>query len=355
MIPREMKAAVFNNPKSISVQSVPIKQIDDGSVLLKILSCAVCGYDVRVYNQGHSKVHPPIILGHEICAETLYPINGIGSSKPIPKGTRVAVSPIVPCLTCCYCTTGRFNLCANLGEIGSSINGGFAEYIEIPINNLLMEGIVPVPGNISNEEAALIEPLACCLNAHTRLRTNTGNGQVIIIGDGPIGLFHLQISKLSGAKTVLIGKITSRIEMAEQMGADQTFLYNNMKDSVGRFMELTQNLGASTIIVATSSLEALDLAMQLASKGSVIILFAGMPSAKLMKLDPNWLHYNQISLHGSFSATPNSMREAVTLVSLNKINLKKVISNNYSLRDIHDAFIATEKYRGFRSIVHPRN
>jgi threonine dehydrogenase-like Zn-dependent dehydrogenase len=67
------------------------------------------------------------------------------------------------------------------------------------------------------------------------------------------------------------------------------------------------------------------------------------------------LHYNQISLHGSFSATPNSMREAVTLVSLNKINLKKVISNNYSLLHIHDAFIATEKYRGFRSIVHPFN
>jgi L-iditol 2-dehydrogenase len=353
MLPREMTAAVFNSPKCISMESVPIKQASDGSVILKILSCAVCGYDVRVYNQGHTKVRPPIILGHEICAETLYSINGVGKTTPIPRGTRVAISPLVPCLKCYYCINGKFNLCNNLGEIGSSINGGFAEYIKIPLNNLLIEGIVPVPGNISNEEAALIEPLACCLNAHSKFRTSTDNSHVIIIGDGPIGMFHLQISKLFGAKTLLIGKISSRIEMARQLGADQTFVNNSMEDSVRDIMSSTQNIGGSTIVVATSSPDALDLALKIASKDSVIILFAGMPKSKLLTLDPNWLHYNQISLYGSFSATPSIMKEAVSLVSLNKINLRKTISNKYALGDIHEAFFATEKYCGFRSIVQP--
>jgi L-iditol 2-dehydrogenase len=91
-----------------------------------------------------------------------------------------------------------------------------------------------------------------------------------------------------------------------------------------------------------------------ASKDSKIILFAGMPKSKILNLDPNWMHYNQISMFGSFSATPDLIREAASLVSENKINLKKVITNNYySLVDIRDAFIATEKYSGFRSVIHP--
>ena len=141
--------------------------------------------------------------------------------------------------------------------------------------------------------------------------------------------------------------------MARQLGADQTFVNNSVEDSVCDIMSSTQNIGGSTIVVATSSPNALDLALKIASKDSVIILFAGMPKSKLLKLDPNWLHYNQISLYGSFSATPSIMKEAVSLVSLNKINLRKTISNKYALGDIHEAFFATEKYYGFRSIVQP--
>jgi L-iditol 2-dehydrogenase len=118
-------------------------------------------------------------------------------------------------------------------------------------------------------------------------------------------------------------------------------------------MSSTQNIGGSTVVVATSSSDALDLALKIASKDSVIILFAGMPKSKILKLNPNWLHYNQISLYGSFSATPNIMKEAVSLVSQNKISLRKIISNKFGLKDIHEAFFATEKYCGFRSIVQP--
>lgn len=354
LLPQTMKAVVFNRPECITLESIPVKQTNDGSVVLKILACAVCGYDVRVYNEGHSKVHPPIILGHEICAETLFPISSIGnSSNTIPQGTRVAISPLIPCLKCYYCDSGRYNLCNNLHEIGSSINGGFAEFIKIPLNNLLINGIVPVPGNISNEEAALIEPLACCLNAHARFRSFNHDRHVIIIGDGPIGMLHLQISKLFGAKTIMVGKIPSRMELAKKMEVDLAVLNDRMEDPIREIMNSTDSIGGDIIIVATSSPDALDLALNVASKDSKIILFAGMPKSKILRLDPNWMHYNQISLYGSFSATPDLMREAVSLVSQNKIDLKRVISNSYSLVDIREAFIATEKYSGFRSVIHP--
>jgi L-iditol 2-dehydrogenase len=353
MLPKETKAAVFNGPRSITMERLPLVQSNDGSAILKILSCAVCGYDVRVYNEGHRKVHPPIILGHEICAETVHPINSLGNGSLISEGTRVAVSPLVPCLKCYYCASERYNLCNNLQEIGSSVNGGFAEYIKIPLNNIIIDGIVPVPDNITNEEAALIEPLACCLNAHLRFNSSHTDRTIIIIGDGPIGLIHLQISKLYGMKTIVIGKIDYRMDQAKQLGADIVLLNSNIEDSVQSIMDSTNNVGANMIIVATSNPDALDLALRIASKDSIISLFAGMPKTKILSLAPNWLHYNEISISGSFSSTPILMRKAISMVSESKINLKKIISYTYRLKDIEDAFIATEKYSSFRSIIHP--
>ncbi len=353
MLPKEIKAAVFNGPGSITMERVPLVQPNDGGTILKILSCAVCGYDVRVYNEGHRKVHPPIILGHEICAETVQPISRPGGGRSlIPEGTRVAVSPLVPCLKCYRCISKRYNLCDNLQEIGSSVNGGFAEYIKIPLNNIIIDGIVPVPDSIANEEAALIEPLACCLNAYLRFNLSHTD-RAIIIGDGPIGLIHLQICKLYGMKTIVIGKIDYRMDQAKQLGADIVFLNSNTEDSVHSIMESTNNVGANLIIVATSNPDALDLAMRIASKDSIISLFAGMPKTKILSVDPNWLHYNEISISGSFSSTPFLMRKAISMVSENKINLKKIISYTYKLKNIEDAFIATEKYSSFRSIINP--
>jgi L-iditol 2-dehydrogenase len=208
MLPEKNHSAVFSGPKNFEIKDLPISS-KDSNVLLKTLSCAVCGYDVRVFKEGHKKVQPPIVLGHEICARTLNKLN-LPNNQIIPEDSRVIVSPLIPCLNCHHCSTGYFNSCNNLKEIGSSINGGFADYINIPQNNILINGIIPITNNIRDDEASLIEPLSCCLNAHLNFNIPINDEFVIIIGDGPIGLIHLQISKLYGAKTIVVGKIPSR-------------------------------------------------------------------------------------------------------------------------------------------------
>src|ERR687890_2688479 len=167
-----MNAAVFYSPNNLSVQEIqfPINQNEKGGVMLKVNACAVCGYDVRVFRNGHSKVTPPIILGHELCGEILKAITTTTSSDIIiKKGSRVAVCPVIPCLNCRYCYNKQYNLCINLKEIGSTVDGGFAEYVKIPKNIIQIGGLVPVPDNLSDEEAALLEPLACCLNGFSHI------------------------------------------------------------------------------------------------------------------------------------------------------------------------------------------
>jgi L-iditol 2-dehydrogenase len=374
-----MHAAMFYGPDNIIV-SHEASDYEKGAVkgrrgvLLRVKACAVCGYDVRVYRNGHQKVTPPVILGHEICgqieSDIVVATSDNGGEKErsltVKSGTRVAVSPIIPCLNCIYCHYKQYNLCLNLKEIGSSINGGFAEFLRIPEETLKVGGLVSVPDSMSDEEVALLEPLACCLNGLSNMgpvvRKNERN-RVAIIGDGPIGLLHLQlIKRLDGAKAMVIGRIPQRIQKAKTMGADATALFatdknhNDIKEIRENVLDFTCGIGFNTIIVATSNLAALDFATKIASKNSRISIFAGIPKSSdrslgSFSLDPNLLHYNQISITGSFSSTPNMLREAARLASNNEIDLSKIISHKYPLRDINEAMLATERYRGLRVII----
>ena len=172
-----MNAAVFYSPNNLGVQEIqlPTDKDEKGGVMLKVNACAVCGYDVRVFRNGHPKVKPPIILGHELCGEILETITTTTTTTTttstgiIKEGSRVAVCPVIPCLNCRYCYNKQYNLCINLKEIGSTVDGGFAEYVKIPKNIVQIGGLVSVPDNLSNEEAALLEPLACCLNGFSHI------------------------------------------------------------------------------------------------------------------------------------------------------------------------------------------
>ena len=372
-----MNAAVFYSPNNLSVQEIqfPTDQDEKGGVMLKVNACAVCGYDVRVFRNGHSKVTPPIILGHELCGELLETITTTTTTTTtstgiIKEGSRVAVCPVIPCLNCRYCYNKQYNLCINLKEIGSTVDGGFAEYVKIPKNIVQIGGLVSVPDNLSNEEAALLEPLACCLNAFSDIgqiptaeeedKGEEKRSPIVIIGDGPIGLLHLQLSKLYGAKTIVVGKISARIQHAKSMGADEVIFAaddhqnSSSKETSDDVLELTGGIGANVVIVATSNPAALDLAIKIAAKNSRINIFAGMPkdnNNNTIRIDPNWLHYNQISITGSFSSTPSMLYEAARLASTKEIDLTKIITHRYSLSNIEEAILTTEKYYGLRAVI----
>jgi len=349
MLPEKNHSAVFIGPKNFEIKDLPISS-KDSNVLLKTLSCAVCGYDVRVFKEGHKKVRPPIVLGHEICARTLNTLY-LPNDQIIPEYSRVIVSPLIPCLNCHHCSAGFFNSCNNLNEIGSSINGGFADYINIPQNNILINGIIPIANNIRDDEASLIEPLSCCLNAHLNFNIPISGEFVIIIGDGPIGLIHLQLSKLYGAKTIVVGKIPSRLDEAKSIGADIVLMNNDPEESIKTIWEYTYGKGGKLVVVATSNPEAIDLALKVAGKNSLVSLFAGMSKNKILRIDPNLLHYNQIALSGSFSSTPRVMKKAMDLVHEQKIDLKRLITHRFSLDEIDKAFNVTETYNGLRSVI----
>jgi L-iditol 2-dehydrogenase len=350
-----MNAAVFLGRNKISTRRVMLsdQKANENTTLLRVKACAVCGYDVRVFRNGHEKVTPPIVLGHEICAETNDNLK-LANGKIISAGTRVTISPLIPCLHCAYCSNSQFNLCRELREIGSSVNGGFAEFIQVPSRILQVGGIIPVPDSIKDEEVSLLEPLSCCINGLSRLNLHSldKDQSICIIGDGPIGLIHLKLFNLMKAKCIVIGKIKSRMKVAKSLGAEAVIFANDdLESTANDILDLTKGLGANLVIVAVSDPTALALATKITSKNAQISLFAGMPKGTTFTLDANKLHYNQLSIIGNFSATPNSIYQAIRLVSENQIDLSEIISHCYPLSDIEKALVATESYHGLRHVI----
>ena len=344
-----MLAAVFHAPNNIIVQQVPVTH---RHITLKVRACAVCGYDARVFRNGHRKVHPPVILGHELCAQIQNDIRA-DDGTTMSSGSRVAVCPLIPCLHCKYCQIGDYNLCINLREIGSSSDGGFAEYVTIPEHLIRIGGLVPVPDNLTDEEAALLEPLACCLNSYYRMLPVAKGGTVVIIGDGPMGLIHLQLFKrLSGSRVAIVGKVPLRMKKARAMGADVVLAYSH--ETVADILDFagaSSGGGADLVVIATSNPVAFELATKVSARNSKISLFAGMASGQKFLLDANWLHYNQISVTGTFSSTPKILEEATRIASDKTIDLSTIVTHRYSLTEIEKAIDATEKYRGLRAVI----
>jgi len=213
---------------------------------------------------------------------------------------------------------------------------------------------VPVPDNLSDEEAALLEPLACCLNSFSRLAPVVRSSPVVIIGDGPIGLLHLQLfKKLAGARVAVVGKISSRMQKAKSMGADATVEYHDFDvDATAKeVQDFAGAAGASIAVVSTSSPAALEFAALVVGKNSKINVFAGMPSGQMFPLDANWLHYNQVSITGTFSSTPAMLQEAAGIAADRTVDLSRIVTHRYSLTEIEKAMDATEKYYGLRAVV----
>ena len=343
-----MQAAVFSGPNDLNVKLV--KSPSDG-IRTRVRACAVCGYDVRVFRHGHRKVRPPVILGHEICAELVDVVQTPQGN--LSKGTRVAIYPQVPCLECQLCRLKQYNMCLNLRELGSTVNGGLAEYVQIPDNLVKIGGLVEVPPSITDEQAALLEPLACCLNSVSRMDSQRpDHSNVVIIGDGPIGLMHLQLLKQTqNRKVCVIGRIDSRMHKAREMGADFVLKRQDDESTIQKIVERFQGAYADSIVIATSNPVALDLAQKLAGKNSLINLFAGMSHDNLPRIDANRVHYDQLLVMGSFGCTPSLMSRAAGIVSEKKIDISSIVTHHYSLLETKNAFVDTENYAGLRAVI----
>lgn len=329
-----MKAAVCLKPGKIVMKNVPIPKPKDNEVLVKIKAAGICGSDVDGYLGRHPMIGYPIILGHE-CSGIVTEVGKKVSRKRI--GEAVIVEPFSLCHKCVFCRQDRYNLCNDLKIIGHQIPGAFAEYVVIEDRFAHKK-----PANLSFEEAAVMEPATGSFHAVSRCGIKKGD-LVVILGCGTIGSFALQHCKNFGAK-VLVSEIEGfKLKAAKELGAD--FTINPKKENLKKkVMKLTGGIGADCVIEAVGSQETLSQTVPLVKKGGTIMLI-GWTGASQDKFDLTNVTFNEIKVLGTLGFC-NDHTKVIRLASRGKVNIKKIITHQFSLPEVEKGIKMLHNHQG---------
>jgi len=324
-----MKAAVFFGPRDLKIQDHKLRELKKGEVLLKVHASGICGTDIHIYEgaEGSATVFPPVILGHEFAGE----VCEIGSDvKDVRIGDRVAIDPNIYCGKCYYCRNGKFQLCERLTAIGVTIDGGFAEYCIVPESQAYR-----LPENVSYEEGALSEPVACCLHG-IDLAGITPGDTVLIVGGGTVGLIMLQMAKLAGANRLIVSEpVKQKRELALKLGAD--IVIDPAAENFEQNINNHTDRGVNIAIECVGKKQTMEQAIQSAGKGGTIMMFGLTPPDCKIPLKPFDVFRRELTIKSSF-INPYTQARAMELLGSGRIQVKQLISRVVSLDNMVDFF-----------------
>ena len=346
-----MRAAVYEGIENIQVKDVPVPELPEDGILVRVNACAICGSDLRIYHHGHGMITPPQVVGHEICGE----IVEVGPKvTKFRVGQRVAVGADSPCGKCDMCEIGLGTYCQDLNGVGYTISGGFAENCVFPgfmVNN---GPIHVVPHHVSDELAALAEPLGCILNGMERIQPRM-NDVCVIIGAGPVGCMMIPVLYHLGASKIIMADLDEkRVELAHRMGADR-YVVSSKENLLAVVMEETDGRGADIVITANSAWQTHSAALELAAIRGKICYFGGLPSGTLVpQYDTNVIHYKELSVIGTHGAMPRHHHMALDMIASGKLPIEPIITHTFPLSRFQEALAAAEGRGGLKVVVKPR-
>lgn len=322
-----MKAVVLHGREDARLEEVPVPEVGLGEVRVRIQAALTCGTDLKVFRRGyHARmIVPPAIFGHELSGV----IDAVGAGvEGWTVGERVVVANSAPCGKCFFCDIDREELCEDL----LFLNGAYAEYVIVP-ERIVRRNLLCVPEGLSFEAAALVEPLACAVHGVEETGVRAGE-RVVILGAGPLGLLLVRCAVLTGARVLVVGRRPARLQAALRMGAEAILDSSLGADPRVWVRDHTRGYGADRVIEAVGTPEAWSQAVSLVRKGGVVNLFGGCASGTTITLDTVRLHYDALTLIGTFHHTPATIRRALQLLAEGRIPADVLIQEHIPLADL---------------------
>ncbi len=326
-----MKAAFVKDSSSVIVKDVEKPKLGSGDVLVRMHACGICGSDLEKVFGKYSQ--PSTRLGHEPSGT----IEKVGENvKDFKIGDRVFVHHHVPCYSCHFCLHGNETMCEKYSQTNLSPCGLAEEFI-VPEWNVNNGGILQIPDSMSFEEAAMIEPLACCIRAWNKFSFQKGDSAVIF-GVGATGMMHVMLSNEHKFDKIFCIDVNEfRLEFAKKFNITDS-LNSSSPGIKQKILDQTDNRGVDVAIIATGNLQALSSAIDLIRKGGTIIMF-GVPSKDAMiDLNMSMIYSKEITMISSYAASDSDTKAALELIQTSKIDVKKLITHRYNIKDSPKAF-----------------
>jgi len=296
-----VKAARLYGPGDLRVDDVPKPEPGPGDVLVQIEVALTDGTDLKTYRRGHPLLarESPAPFGHEFCG--------------IVDGRRVVAANSAPCRACPGCVRG--GQCERLEFLA----GAYADWLVVP-ERIAGVNLLDVPAGLAPEVAAMVEPLACCLRGVERAGIQAGD-KVAILGAGPVGLLLAACVADAGGWPVVVGGREERRALAAEFGA-----------------LLEESGEADVVIEAAGSEDAWRDAVSLARPGGTVVLFGGLPREARPAIDAYRLHYEELTLRGSFHHTPATVRAALGFLASGAYPWERLVTHRVLLADLPALF-----------------
>jgi len=320
-------------PKKYGDGTVTFRKED--LVLLRVEGASICGTDLHILEGTHGSA-PPVILGHEYVGQVV----AVGPSvEHVHVGDRVAVDPNIKCGYCTHCVQGRPNLCMNLTTLGIFLDGGFASFNVAPARQLFV-----LPSDLSTERAVFFEPFSCVLHGMEKVHFRSGES-ALVFGAGPIGCLFVAFLRAAGASEIFVVEPRRyRRKFAQALGATAVDSEN-----------VVEELGKDTmdvVIDASGYRGMLPAAIEVTRPNGRILLFGQQNTRARININPTVANQKELQIFGSYAAA-SSFAQTVKLLGNPALELEKLITHRFDLRDIKKAFRLLETQRGLEVIVVP--
>lgn len=333
-VPKTMRAGVYRDKGTVRVEEVPVPEVADHEVLIKVAACGICGTDIKKIFQRY--VEPPQILGHELAGTVVAVGRGVSKWKP---GDRVMSFHHTPCGRCFYCEKRSFSQCTQYKTTGLTAGftpngGGFAEYVKA-MPWVAERGIVALPDIVSFEEATFIEPINTIVKAVQKARVVAGE-TVLVLGCGPIGLQLLMVSKLEGARLYTSDPMAPRRAKSLSLGAIESFDPTNGR-LIDDIRSRTDGRGADAVLVAVAHPSVVMDALAAARPGGRVLLFAANDPVTKIEFLASAVGIEEKEILGSYSAAVDIQDSAAELVLRKKLPVMEIVTHRFPLDKIQEA------------------
>jgi L-iditol 2-dehydrogenase len=332
-----MIAATYTQGKGFQVKEVPVPEIGEDELLVRVTSASICGTDLRTIKSGQRKLSAgqTIVLGHEFAGVVEKAGQRVGA---FPVGASVGVAPNIGCGQCSLCVRGLPNMCPDYSAYGINIDGAHTEFVRIPFGSIVQGSVVPLPEEMPVEHAALIEPLSCAVSGNRSVNIQFGE-TVVVFGAGPIGLMHIMLAKVRGAgRIVSVEPLGHRLEKALTVGAD-TVINPDDENVKERVFSLTNGLGADAIVTACPVHAVQEMAVDLLAPFGRVCFFGGLPKDRpTITINSNAIHYKNLVVTGMTGGSPRDFRAAMALVAAKRVDLAPVVSHTFPIGQVDQAY-----------------
>ncbi len=332
-----MKAAIFDG-QNISVMEVPKPVLEDSQVLIRVKASGICGTDLAIV-KGYLPTPTPLILGHEFAGEIVEVGENVNQNWLGKRVTSKINSNID--FECYYCQREIFTQCVSRKALGIDINGSFAEYIAVE-SYLLHE----LPDKILYKEATFIEPLAAAYQTFETMLLEDDDKIIAIYGLGKLGLLLTQVALLNGLEVIVIDDSDKKLSMAKKYGVKHLINRFEVKNIVEEIRGFTDSLGADIVVDTTGNPEALiDIVTSCKTRGKIHIKSTHGLGTPVNLTD---VVIREITV---YSSRCGPFDKAIEGLSSGIVKVNDLISKEYNLEQIKEAFVAYDENQDFIKAV----